>query len=255
MSKGMVQNIFVVGTGRSGTHFVARSLRGFKNTRDPLAGREDNGLLRRVAHDAMLANPLSQECIANIRKRTSPRKTLIDQHHPLLFFTKDLVKEFPGALFLYINRPIEQVVASMLSHSGVLDWYQRLKDPTGPLSRAPFPNQFFGLFARAEIHNLSVTRLCARRWLAHRSMAQQLKLKTLEYENLVADQFSEYSRVLDERILIDLGQFRQRIKANPDSLVKWKSSLSKSQTDELKMEVKEWDFDIFSRTPRQTEQL
>jgi hypothetical protein len=86
-------------------------------------------------------------------------------------------------------------------------------------------------------------------------MAQQLKLKTLEYENLVADQFSEYSRVLDERILIDLGQFRQRIKANPDSLVKWKSSLSKSQTDELKMEVKEWDFDIFSRTPRQTEQL
>ena len=253
MDKGMAQNIFVVGTGRSGTHFVARSLRGFKNTRDPLAGREDSGLLSRVAHDAMLANPLSQECIANIRKRTSPRKILIDQHHPLLFFTKDLLKEFPGAIFLYINRPIEQVVASMLSHSGVLDWYQRLKDPTGPLSRAPFPNQFFGLFDRTEINDLSVTRLCARRWLAHRSMAQQLNLKTLEYENLVTDQFKEYSRLLDEPILADLGQFRQRVASNPDSLVKWKSLLGKSQIDEIRMEEKEWDFGIFSRTPRQTE--
>ena len=37
--------IFVVGTGRSGTHFTARLLNGFENVYDPLNGKEKSKIL------------------------------------------------------------------------------------------------------------------------------------------------------------------------------------------------------------------
>lgn len=45
--------VFIVGTGRSGTHFTCRSILGFSNAFDPHNGRECLETLRSVAQAAI----------------------------------------------------------------------------------------------------------------------------------------------------------------------------------------------------------
>jgi len=49
----MLNSIFIVGTGRSGTHFTCRSISGFKNIFDPQTGKENVPVLKQIATSAI----------------------------------------------------------------------------------------------------------------------------------------------------------------------------------------------------------
>lgn len=119
-----MDSIFIVGTGRSGTHFLTRVLLGFQNLRDPLGGRENSVLLRSVATAAICHRTLPDAVLAKYQAEAAAASgVFLDQHHPNLLFVKQIAAAIPGAVFLFPDRPTHQVVASMMRHHGVMAWY------------------------------------------------------------------------------------------------------------------------------------
>ncbi|NNF25331.1 MAG: hypothetical protein HKN63_11080 [Rhodobacteraceae bacterium] len=233
--------LFVVGTGRSGTHFTVRVLNGFENTYDPMAGRENSGILRDVARAAIHHRLPSKKTTKYYQDLLgSQTGVLLDQHHPNLFFADHWCSIFNDLVFLYVERPTYQVVASMLRHRGVMDWYryatswrQRLFNPV------PYPNQFLGIKSASEIQSLPVHLLCAHRVVAHKKQFERQSLKlngalrSINYEALVTDQSAELSRVFSSDEIELLGEFSIIEKPRRDSLSKYLDVLSENEIEEI----------------------
>lgn len=240
----MVQAVFIVGTGRSGTHFTCRALAGFANVTDPLGGNEDHDVLKQIALSALYHRPLPSGVLAYYAARKDalgPGQVLLDQHHPNIFFFDQLSRVFDDLVFLYPSRPVVQVVASMLRHKGVLSWYKVARDGLSPLSftrRVPLPNRFLGLRDRTDLDTLPPHLLCALRVLAHnremaRLTASDPRCRTIAYEDLVSDQRAAFEAVFDARERATLGDFEVVEQANPASLDKYREVLSPAQVAEI----------------------
>lgn len=229
--------LFIVGTGRSGTHFTCRLLSGFDNVRDPFEGREDARLLRAVAGAALRHASLPERALRHYRRQLDAAGAggvFIDQHHPNLFHVDQLLGVCPDLVFLFPDRPVPQVVASMLRHAGVLSWYRRRHTWF-----APFPNRFLGIGRRADVRQMPLHLLCAHRVIGHKRRAIELSrrlpgvVRVVDYPGLVRDPTAELARVFaaDERAR--LGAFELREKPSPASLDKYRSVLEPEQVDEI----------------------
>lgn len=239
----MIFSVFIVGSGRSGTHYTARAMSGFENIHDPHNGREFSEILYPIA-------------IAVIEHRTYPKKVksyysrvkhrfsdtgqvFIDQHHPNLFFVEDLRKIFPdNAVFVYPDRPIVQIVASMLKHEGVLSWYKYATKRRLFNRPPPYPNQFLGIRDENIIHEGPLHLLCAYRAIVHKKKMLELVRKYdccrfINYENLVMDQEGELQRIFMADELQKLGNFTVKEKPLIESLQKYHDVLSKLQISEI----------------------
>lgn len=233
--------VFIVGTGRSGTHFTTRLMNGFENIRDPMAGKENNEILRDVARAAIHHRLPSKETENYYRERLENRKGIfLDQHHPNLFFVKHWSEIFDGLVFLYPQRPAHQIVASMLRHAGVMGWYRYAGEWRQRLiNRIPYPNQFMGIDRYADIKQLPPHLLCAHRVLAHRRAYERLvsgaggALRGIEYQSLVNDPLAELSRVFTTEELSALGTFTLVETPRKDSLSKYRDVLSDGQVAEI----------------------
>lgn len=240
----MVQAVFVVGTGRSGTHFTCRAMAGFANVTDPLGGQENHDVLKGIATSALYHRPLPTSVLAYYSARKDALgegRVLLDQHHPNLFFFDQISQVFDDLVYLYPSRPVVQVVASMMRHRGVMSWYQVARDGFSPLSftkRVPVPNRFLGLRDRAELETLPTHLLCALRVLAHNRRMAELaaadpRCRTISYEALVRDQEAAFEAVFDARERAALGPFRVVEPGNPASLEKFREVLSPAQIAEI----------------------
>ncbi|WP_146681714.1 hypothetical protein [Thioclava sp. F28-4] len=243
--------IFVVGTGRSGTHFTTRLLNGFKNINDPQKGREHPRILKDVAQAAIHHKLPSSTTENYYREHISKDGPIfLDQHHPNLFFTQHWSKKFEGITFIYPNRPTHQVVASMLRHQGVMEWYKyatnwkhRLRYSKGCgrpfLTPPPFPNLFLGIENSAEIRDLPIHLLCARRVIAHRLAYIRAgkdinsDMRSINYENLVGDPEKEFSRVFSNDEIEALGSFERREIPERGSLSKFREILNDKEVFEI----------------------
>ncbi|MBV7379062.1 sulfotransferase [Maritimibacter dapengensis] len=236
-----MQGIFVVGTGRSGTHFTIRLLEGFSGAHDPLAGVENNAVLMDIAK-AAIHHRMPSEATADYYRRQMLylNGVFLDQHHPNLFFVEHWAAMFPGLVFLYPDRPAYQVVASMLRHGGVMSWYRHAgawQDDAKP--RVPFPNRFLGLDRFEDIEALPKHLLCAHRVFAHRRAfldreeAMGGALRRVDYEALVADPEGAFRRVFTEDEQAALGDFELVEEPRAGSLKKYLDVLTKDQIDEI----------------------
>lgn len=233
--------VFIVGAGRSGTHFTARSMNGFAAAHDPLGGREHTPLLRTIARAAIHHRSLPADARRHYQGLLSRREgVLIDQHHPNLFFLERLRELFDALVFVYPRRPAVQVVASMMRHPGVMAWYryasawrQRL------LNRVPFPNRFLGLRHRAELHSLPVHPLCAQRVMAHRRAflaalgPVQGALRAVDYEALVRHPAQTLQSLFRPAELAALGPFHLAEQSRPEALDKYRDVLDAGQVADI----------------------
>lgn len=240
--------IFIIGTGRSGTHFTVRSLKGFKNTFDPLGGNENHEVLMSVAKAAIHHQNYPEVAKAYFQREMKDASgVFLDQHHPNIFFLKELLSISEEIVFLYPFRPTYQVVASMLRHEGVLSWYsyatnwrQRLLKPI------PFPNQFLGVQSLSDISKLPLHLLCAYRVLAHQDAFQAANLlapkivRKINYEALVSDASTEFLRIFKDNELKVLGEFKTIEPPQKGSLVKYLDVLSEGQISEIKELERNW---------------
>ncbi len=233
--------IFVVGTGRSGTHFTTRLLNDFENTYDPLNGKEDPEILQNVAGAAIHHRLPSTRIGKKYQKRLQHKAGIfLDQHHPNLFFVTHWATLLEGIIFLYPQRPIYQIVASMLRHNGVMYWYQYAKKwRCRAIKKLPYPNQFLGVRRLADIDALPPHILCAHRVIAHQKTFEHSvpkmngSLRSIEYEGLIDDPMREFSRIFSAAELTKLGKFSLTEQPNPHSLTKFHDVLTEEQVSEI----------------------
>jgi hypothetical protein len=233
--------VFVVGTGRSGTHFTVRLLNGFAHAHDPLNGQENPAILKDVARAAMHHRMPSRATTDHYRAcLDSGEGVFLDQHHPNLFFARHWAEIFEGIVFLYPQRPVHQIVASMLRHRGVMDWYRyarhwrrRFLDPV------PYPNRFLGLAHASDISSIPAHLLCAHRVIAHRRAYEATvarggaDLRSIDFEALVDDPLAEFSRVFTRPELDRLGDFTLTETPDKATLTKYRDVLDARQVDEI----------------------
>ncbi len=231
--------IFIVGTGRTGTHFLTRLLSGFDKVVDPFNGEENGRLLLDIAKAAITHLKPSQESVdyyLDIFKRLDGQ-VFLDQSHPNLFFVQFWQSLLREVIFLYPKRPIHQVVSSMLQHQGVLSWYQYAIHHADSV---PFPNQFLGLDTIEEIKTTPLHILCAKRYLAHENMFQQQCrqvgkcLRQISYESLIDNPEQAIKTVLTQDELSYLGRFTLEEQPQKESLSKYQSHLTEEQLYDIR---------------------
>src|SRR5690606_38689612 len=120
--------VFVLGTGRSGTHFLGRLIGKNPSCHLLLESEETFPLSIKANithyHTIRHKNRLIKKYNKLIQKATKP--FIIEKSHQNIWSFEDLYEIFSDSLFIGIQRDVKQVVNSMLEHRGVLKWFDRL---------------------------------------------------------------------------------------------------------------------------------
>ena len=225
--------VFVIGTGRSGTHWLGYSLGNHPEVRATVETEPMFGLSTRMALDASLESQLFGKLKRAYQWqlfRSAPR-LYMDKSHPNIWIAEKLKDAFPNAQFVAIQRNPYATVASMVKHHGVLAWHKRWRE-------FPIPNRFLGITEDiAKVYeNIPLASQCANRWLAHRDRLEDLQsslqdcLFTVSYESFVTN---------TRKTMADLQKFLKLGSAIPipdvrtDSLHRWKKQLSDEEINQI----------------------
>jgi hypothetical protein len=221
--------VFVIGTGRSGTHWLGYSLGNHPEVRATVEVQPMFNLSTRMALNPTLEGKLFGRLVAAYRWqlfKSSPR-IYLDKSHPNIWIAEKLKKAFPRSLFVGIERNPYATVASMMKHKGVSAWHKRWRE-------FPIPNRFLGITRElSDVYgDIPVAQQCAIRWVAHHDRMNELRnilggdLLVISYESFAHN---------TEKIVHELQRFLGLHKPIPipdvrtDSLDKWKSQLSNEE--------------------------
>lgn len=218
--------IFVIGTGRSGTHWLGHILQAHPDIHVTIEKPPLFTWATQMALDAGTKPALLPQLIAAYAREheaVAP-KHYADKSHPNIWHAEELAAAFPEAVFLGIRRNPYATIASMLKHPWVLDWHRRWRE-------FPVPNRFLGITPanRADYAGMPPAAQCALRWQAHMTRLESLaaplgsRLLVVDYEDLVLNPALPLAR---------LNAFLRLPKAIPtpavqaESLDRWRNELS-----------------------------
>ena len=191
--------VFIIGTGRSGTHFLCSCLNRFDQIDDYYGGRESPRMFRYITRLTLKQKALPQSVIGyycRMQEKVAP-SLFLDQTHPNIWHVEQLLKEFPKARFLAISRNVYSVMFSMTNHHGVYKWNTMHAE-------FPKPNAFLGITKenrRLYEEELSDLQRGVFRWCAHQDRITYLAEKfpkavlRMRYEDLHDDMDSQMERV------------------------------------------------------------
>lgn len=223
--------IFVVGCGRSGTHWLGYTLASHPDIVGQIEVQPAFGMAHEMAWDPFVERDRMHELFAlydAIHARIRP-KHFADKSHSALWLVQPLAAHFPEARFVAIRRRVLPTVASMLNHAGVLSHYARW-------NANPGPNRFLGVTDVASYAALPIHLRCALRVIASSNEIQRLagqsdcRIHVIEYDQMQSDPTGETSRLAD---FLDVADTFNPPAAKPASLVKWKTALSAAQIQEI----------------------
>jgi hypothetical protein len=195
---GRSRKIFVVGTGRSGTHWVGYTLDGHPAIEATI---EKPAIFRSVTRAALrpalrpLLLPYLRLAYGREHRRVEPLH-YADKSHPNLWIAESLARWFPTAAFVGVERSVFGTVASMLVHRGVLIHQEQWR-------RYRVPNRFLGITKEIApfYEALPTVAKCALRWRAHHEEMDRLRdvlgprLEVLSYEAMIDDYQGQCSRL------------------------------------------------------------
>lgn len=218
--------VFVIGTGRSGTHWLGYSLGNHPEVRATVEAQPMFGLATSMALNASLEERLFGRLVQAYRWelfKSSPR-LYVDKSHPNIWLAEKLKMAFPQALFVGIERNPYATVASMLRHKGVSAWHRRWRE-------FPVPNRFLGITHElAERYDsLPLAAQCAIRWAAHRDRLNELgrilggDLLRISYETFAHETALTVGTM---QKFLGLQQPIPVPEVKMESLDKWRSQLS-----------------------------
>lgn len=224
----------IVGTGRSGTHWLAKMLARHPQIVATIEEQPVFDLVTTMAvHPAKrrrLMPRLARRYRKNLR-RAAPAH-YVDKSHPALWIAEDLVERFPNTRFLGIVRNPFAVAASTKRHEGVRGWLQRWES-------LPLPSRFLGVTNenRDEYARMGICGRSTMRWIAHAREWQQLeksfpdRIFEMRYEDLIAD---PDAALLPVTGFLELDHPPEPIPANVESLDRWRSQLEPSDIREIR---------------------
>ncbi|QBG46593.1 sulfotransferase [Verrucomicrobia bacterium S94] len=229
--------VFVIGTGRSGTHWLGYSLGNHPEVRATVEDKPMFNLSTRMALNPALEDKLFKPLVRAYKWqlfKSAPR-LYMDKTHPNIWIAEKLLEAFPNALFLGIERNPYATVASMMKHGGVSAWHKRWRE-------FPIPNRFLGITQDLadRYDRIPFASQCAMRWLAHHNRMNELR-------GTLGDAFlliTYESFAHDTKATVDtLKQFLALKSPVPipevkkDSLNKWKHQLSDSELADIQKTV------------------
>lgn len=226
--------MLIVGTGRSGTHWVARILDSHEDVRATIETNPGFRWATRMALDPSARDRLFPRLAWYYRLQhywSAPRH-YVDKSHPNLWIVERLADTFGDALFLGIERNPYATVASMLRHRGVQKWHRRWRD-------FPVPNPFLGIAEEdaRRYDSLGMAEKCAMRWKAHHEKMREAKaalgerLLIVEHEVLVRRTRATIRRIQD---FMGLDGPIPVADADPSTLYKWQTRLSPEQVEAIR---------------------
>ena len=226
---GAAKKIFVVGTGRSGTHWLGYIIGAHP---DVVATVERPPIFPWVTQMALRPETVRALYPRLVRRYRHEHgavlpKHYLDKSHPNIWIAELLAESLPEALFVGIRRDAFGTVNSMLQHEGVLSWIHRWRE-------FPLPSRFLGVNRdSAEAYDaLPLEAKCAVRWKAHVLQLAHLegvlgdRLLVLDYESLqteIATELSRISAFLGLATPIPLPHIKTR------SLDRWRHELTEAQ--------------------------
>ncbi len=229
--------IFVLGTGRSGTHLLGRTI----SSHPLIEGHIEDPKLFHPAVNIAVKQDISSKLYVDIQKhrlirrykkilKHSSAEFLLDKTHPVIWFAGYLKDKLPTSQFVGIIRNPYQTVSSMLNHPGVLSWYETL-----PLDK---PNRFLGITEEncSFFKDLPIESKCAYRWVSHKMELQRLQT-VLDGRYILFD-YDNFMMKMDENLEILSDFLKIKNEFNPEalkteSLDKWKSFLSNKQISNI----------------------
>ena len=225
--------VFVIGTGRSGTHWLGHSLGDHPEVRATIEVQPMFGLSTRMALNATLERQLFNRLVLAYKWqlfKSAPRLYL-DKTHPNLWIAEKLKKAFPQSLFVGIERNPYATVASMMKHKEVSAWHKRWRE-------FPIPNRFLGITAElsSTYDSISFASQCAMRWVAHHDKINELgNILGDDYLVISYESFAHNT----EKAIYELQQFLGLHSPIPipdvktGSLQKWKIQLSNEEVKQI----------------------
>jgi hypothetical protein len=188
--RGILLQIFVLGTGRSGTHWVGYILGSHPDIRITIeTPRIFKVATQAAVHPEQQGTLLPQlrEIYARQTRKSEPRH-YADKSHPVIWYADQVAQWFPDARFVGVQRSPFGTVASMARHPGVSRRQRNWRE-------YGVPNQFLGITEEnaGEYDQLSSVEQSALRWRSHRDRMDHLRgvlgdrLLVLDYETLIDD--------------------------------------------------------------------
>lgn len=247
MVKEHTATAFIVGSGRSGTHWLSAIVDSSQSTTLTVEKVPIYNMALEMALNPTRKLELFPKLVHEYEKEKNECTTryYIDKSHQNLWLAEELIDAFPDARFIAIQREPYAVVASMLRHSSpvesdqafqafpkpnsILEWHRRWKE-------FPVPNRFLGITEDMidSYDQFSMARKCALRWRAHSERLKYLvskyrsKFHVVIYENLILQSSNEI-----ERLGRFLGISDLTTEARSESLQKWREILSPAQCEEI----------------------
>ena len=224
---------FIIGTGRSGTHWLGYILKSHPNIKITIEKKPMFKWSTKIALNKKYEKNLYYLLLIYYKYYLHKFKNYIyaDKSHPNIWIADKLSNNFPNAVFLGIERNPYSVVTSMLKHEGVSAWHHKWKE-------FPIPNRFLGIDnkLRKEYENLPLESKCSLRWLAHQKQMNYLqeqlqnKILVLNYEDMILDINNQLKKIQDFLSLEELFPLPEIYK---NSLNKWKSYLNDQQIENI----------------------
>lgn len=183
--------VFIIGTGRSGTHFLCSCLNLFPSLDDAFNGKESKYIFNHLTDLTVNSKALTKSVIGYYRCMMNSvyPKIFLDQTHPNIWHVEQLLNAFPGARFIAISRDVSSVVYSMKNHEGVAAWGKSHLN-------YPKPNRFLGITEKNKnVYENHLTELqrYVFRWCSHEDRIAELiqkfprKVLHVRYEDLAQD--------------------------------------------------------------------
>jgi len=234
MGKKITKNmIFIIGSGRSGTHWLGNILGGHKKVRITVEKPDIFNLVTKMAVDPLTRPQLMPRLIQcyNVELTKTKVDFYADKSHPNIWLAEGLANIYLNSIFIGIRRNPYSTIASMLLHKGVLKWQKNW-------NQYPHPNEFLGtnLIDANLYKNLSASEKAAYRWLSHSKKLDLLKISLgnritiVNYEDLITNSKKELSKLEN---FIGLKEI-PLITPQKESLEKWRDQLNMESCNNIR---------------------
>jgi len=219
--------VFVVGTGRSGTHWLGYMLGSHPDILVTVERPPMFQWVKQMALDPSAVPELLPRLIDRYdayRRLAAPR-IYADKSHPNIWLVDELLAVLPEARFVGVLRSVNATVASMLKHRGVLRTIEQWQ-------RYPLPNRFLGIDRDTanRYERMSLVERCALRWVAHANRLDELAGRLpsgtfllLQYDALAAEPTREQEKL---QHFLGLGRPFAPVDVKREALDKWQRQLS-----------------------------
>ena len=226
------RKVLIVGTGRSGTHWIAYILKEHPKIKATIERDPGFKWVKQMAVDPSTKKTLYKKLVYYYwwnHIKSVPRH-YVDKSHPALWVIDELINTFNDLLVLGVERNPYATIASMLQHKGVKKWF-------GQWKKYPLPNKFLGITKKDvdKYESYSIVKKCAKRWKSHHEKMKTIKNKydnvcVINHEELVYETSEVTKRMRDF-----IGLESQLRVSNIDyrTIDKWKKELTHKDIKEI----------------------